>query len=207
MVRYASCNHVHSYTKLIHEMAIYCPDQHVVHVGITKSKDKCPDCVKTDQELLLLIEGDHKDDSSDLCRTNTGSTRVEDDGEGLDFVEGYHANGGLAYVPRDCDGNAMWSSNEEWQLVQHRVSEQQKIAGREDEMVVVDHDGELVNESLYVVGESEWMTRGQILPYLAIPSNQEPNTEGTEQERMRGAGNRSLRWRWVGSRRRRGPGC
>jgi hypothetical protein len=187
-------------------MAIYCPDQHVVHDGITKSKDKCPDCIKADQELLFLMEGGHKDDRSDLCRTNTGSTRVESDGEGLDLEEDYHANGSLVYVPSDCDGSAMWSSNEEWQLVQHRELERQKIAGREDNMVV-DHDGEPVNEPLHMVGESEWMTRGRILPHPTIPGDQEPNTGGTEQERMWGAGNWSLHLRWAGSRRRRGPSC
>lgn len=160
-------------------MAIYCPDQHVVHDGITKSKDKCLDCVKADQELLPSMEEDHKDDRSDLRRTHTGFTRVEDDGKGPDFAEDCFANGSQAYVPRDCDGSAMWSSNEEWQLVQHRESERQQTIGREDEMVVVDHDGEIVNEPLHVVGESEWMIGSQILPRPTIPDDQELNTEGT----------------------------
>jgi hypothetical protein len=182
--RYASCNHVHSYTELVHENAIYCPDQQVAHDGITKSQDKCPDCAKTDQERLRSMEGDRKDDGSDLCRTKTRSTRVEDGGEGLQFVEDYFADGSQAYVPRDWDGGAMWSSNEEWQLVQRREPERQEIAGREDEMVVVDHEGEVMNEPLHVVGESEWMTRGQILSRPITLGDQEPNTEGTGQERM-----------------------
>jgi hypothetical protein len=183
-VRYASCNHVHSYAELVHENAIYCPDQQVAHDGITKSQDECPDCVKTDQERLRSMEGDRKDDGSDLCRAKKGSTRVEDGGEGLEFVEDYSADGSQAHVPRDWDGGAMWPSNEEWQLVQRREPERQEIAGREDEIVVVDHEGEVMNEPLHVVGESEWMARGQILPRPITPGDQEPNTEGPEQERM-----------------------
>ena len=183
-VRYANCNHVHSYTSLVHENAIYCPDQQVAHDGITKSQDKCPDCVKTGQKRLHSMEGDRKDDGSDLCGTKTGSTRVEDGGEGLEVVEDNFADGSQAHVPRDWDGGAMLSSNEEWQLVQRREPEGQEIAGREDEMVVVDHEGEAMNESLHVVGESEWMTRGQILSRPISPSDQEPNTEETGQERV-----------------------
>src|SRR5271156_4692089 len=51
-------------------------------------------------------------------------------------------------------------------------------------MVVVNHEGEAINEPLHVVGESEWMTRGQILPCPITPGDQEPNTEGTGQDRM-----------------------
>ena len=191
--RYASCNHVHSYTELVHENAIYCPDQQVVHARITKSGDKCPDCVKTDQELLRSMEGDRKDDGLDLRRANTGSTRVEDDSEGLDFVEDDFPNGSQLNVPRDLDSSAMWSSNGEWQLVQHQEPERQKVASREDKTVVVDRDWEVVNEPLHVVGESEWMTRGQILHRPIIPGDQDPNTDGTGRERMRELGTGSLR--------------
>ena len=183
-VRYTSCNHVHSYTELVHENVIYCPDQQVAHDGITKSQDKCPDCVKTDQEQLRSMERDRKGDGSDPCGTKTGSTRVEDGGEGLEFVEDYFADGSQAHVPRDWDGSAMCSSTEEWQIVQRREPERQEIAGREDEMVVVNHEGEVMNEPLHVVGESEWMTRVQILPRPITPDDQKPNTEGREQERM-----------------------
>src|SRR3954451_17291165 len=179
-VRYASCNHVHSYIELIHENAIYCPDQQVAHDGITKSQDKCSECVKTDQEPLRSMERDRKDDGLDLARIKTESMRVEDDGgEGRDFEENYFANGSQEHVPSDWDGSALWSSNGEWQLVQHRELERQKIASREDEMVIIDHEGEIANEPLHVVGESEWMIRGQILPRPIIPGDQEPNAEGT----------------------------
>jgi hypothetical protein len=153
-VRYASCNHVHSYIELVHENAIYCPDQQVAHDGITKSQDECPDCVKVGQGWLRSMEGDRKDDGSDLCRAKTGSMRVEDGGDGLEFVEDSFAGGSQAHVPRDWDGGAMWLSNEEWQLVQHREPEWQEIAGREDEMVVVDHEGEVMNGPLHVAAEA-----------------------------------------------------
>jgi hypothetical protein len=198
-VRYAGCNHVHSYTELVHENAIYCRDQQVAHDGITKSQDKCPDCVRTDQELLRSIEGDRKDDGSDLRGAKTGSTRVEDESAGPEFVEAYFADGSQAHVPRDWDGSAIWSSNEEWQLVQHQEPERQEIAGREDEVVVVDHEGEVVNEPLHVVGESEWMTRDQILPHPITPGDQEPNTEGAGQERIRELGTGRCVWRSAGS--------
>jgi hypothetical protein len=127
------------------------------------------------------MEGDRKDDGSDLRRAKKGFTKVEDGGEGLGFAEDYSADGSQAHVPKDWDGGAMWSSNEEWQLVQHQESELQEIAGREDEMVVVNHEGEVMNEPLHVIGESGWMARGQILPRPITPGDQEPNMEGTEQ--------------------------
>jgi hypothetical protein len=54
-VKYAGCEHIHSYAKLVHADAAYCAHQRVLHDGTSTEQHKCPVCVKEDLKLAHVV--------------------------------------------------------------------------------------------------------------------------------------------------------
>ena len=188
IVRYAGCDHVHSYAEFVHEDAAYCPNQQVIHNGMAKEQDKCSDCIKKDRELSRAMKEcleAGQDDSSNSSGSKTGSEAATE----LEFVENYFGGEPEARSVGGASGSGLAGSRQEWQLVQEADTKGHEIAGWEDEVVIFGY-GKEQSEGLDVDGESKWITLGQILP-RTIGAGQESNTNETGRRRARVPGARS----------------
>ena len=120
--RYAGCAHVHSYTELVHEDAIYCPNQQAIYDGVSTEQEKCPGCVKQDQELRRAMSEPVVRSGADVRSSSCGSVTGSDDrASGLEFVEDWFGSGAgeeewtrSSFRVRQ---NSLAESVEDWQLV------------------------------------------------------------------------------------------
>lgn len=54
-VKYAGCEHIHSYAELVHADAAYCAHQQVLHDGTSTEQHKRPVCMKKDLKLAHVV--------------------------------------------------------------------------------------------------------------------------------------------------------
>ena len=130
---YAGCPHIHSYPEIVHENAIYCPDQQVIHNGTSRQQEKCPECVKKTQKPRLpsapRLETKRAPSADD--NTNTQELREQllglDSGEdgapvvtdGLVFIENYFGNGKGSEEAESSQASGLV----EWQFIDQAVAE------------------------------------------------------------------------------------
>jgi hypothetical protein len=171
-------------------------------------QDKCPVCVKKNQELQCAMAdsvgtrrglgdesngGEQHEQAEDL-KSQRGTESIVT--EGLEFVEDHFGEGkGTETQDQDLGssyGSGLADSRQEWQIVHKADVQGHDLAGVEDEVVVFGH-GKEVNEVLDVDGESEWMNWGQVLPH-PVASGEAPNADGNGvglgREPERGGGGR-----------------
>jgi hypothetical protein len=179
MIKYTACKHTHSYAEIVHDDPIYCANQQVIDDGVSKERDKCPDCIQRDQTVLFAMResagpgrprsdeanpGERRGQAADL-ESQMGSESIVTDG--LEFVENYVGDGPDTQDLGSSYGSGLADSRTEWQLVPEADIKENEIPGVEDEVVIVKY-GKDLREALAVDGETELVAQVQVLGLTAV---------------------------------------